>query len=217
MTLQAGKKEVKKKISYQWGDDCLLIVLGNNIPPRIKFLFWAEFVFTIGMATIFLKESLPFSGNFFNWIACAGAAVLYLLAAYRFLSRMLYIEKLFLDNDSMTVAERTPFSQKDRRYKWQDMGPLHYMGKAEKTDHPLKGNCFDYFGFETQEQLIQSLHQEGNLYFNYKGLPVRFARGVYSWDAEEMVNMMKLFAGDKLRLGIEWARMLQEHEWDDAQ
>lgn len=216
MALLGNKKEAKRKISYQWGDDCLLIVFGNNIQPRIKFLFWGEFVFTIGMATILLKEFLPFSGNFFSWFAGLGAAVLYLLAAYRFLSRMLYIEKLFLDSDSMTIAERTPFVRKDRRYKWSDMGALHYIGKPDKTDHPLKGKCFDYFGFETQEQLIQSLHQEGNLYFNYEGYPIRFARGIYSWDAEEMVNMMKLYAGDKLRLGMEWARMLQEHEWDDA-
>jgi hypothetical protein len=215
MATPTSKKLPKNKISYQWGNGHLIIALGNNIQPRIKALFWGEFIITFGMATIFLGKSLPFSGNIINWIAGVGAAALYLLAGYRFLSRMLYVEKLFLDADSFTIIERSPFSQKERRYKWKEMGPLHYLGKSEKTDHPLKGGCYDYFGFETQEHLIQSLHQEGNLYFNYCGYPVRFARGVYSWDAEEMVNMMQLYAGDKFKLGMEWARMLQEHEWDD--
>ncbi|MCD6062668.1 MAG: hypothetical protein K0R82_579 [Flavipsychrobacter sp.] len=204
------------KISYQWGDDCLLIELGNNIQPRIKILFWAEFMVTIGMATVFLFKSIPFSSDVLNWAGGAGAAALYLMSGYRFLSRMLYEECLFLDADSITIIERTPFAQKHNRYLWREIGPLHYIGKEEKTDHPLKGRCYDYFGFETREQLIQSLHQEGNLFFNHNGLAIRFAKGVYSWHAEEMVNMMKLYTGSKLRLGMEWARMLQEHEWGDA-
>ena len=209
-------KASKSKITYHWGDNNLLVVLSNNIHPRIKALFWAEFLVTIGMATIFVGQAIPFSGDLLHWGVAVGAATLYLLAGFRFISRMFFEEKIFLDTESITVVERTPFTQKLGRYKWNEMGPLHYIGKDEKTDHPLKGKCFDYLGFETREHLIQSLHQEGNFYFNHSGFPIRFAKGVYSWDAEEMVNMMKLFAGSKLRLGIEWARMLQEHEWDDV-
>lgn len=205
-------KEMKKKISYHWGDDHLLIALGNRLQPRIKFLFWAEFVFTTGMATIFLKQSLPFSTNLLHVVAGIGAALLYLLAAYRFMSRMLFDEKIVVDSAAMIIIQRTPFSLKTRTYQWKDIGPLHYVGKPSKTDHPLKGHCYDYLGFETQEHLIQSLHHEGNMYFNYKGFSVRFARGVYSWDAEEMVRMMRLYIGSDLQLGPEWAKMAQEYE-----
>lgn len=216
MLASIPKRKPTCKISYQWGDDHLLIELGNNLQPRIKALFWAELLVTIGMATIFLFKSMPLSSQVMSWIGGIGAATLYLMAAYRFLSRMMYEERLFLDTESITILERTPFAQKHNRYLWREIGPLHYIGKDEKTDHPLKGRCYDYFGFETREQLIQSLHQEGNLFFNHNGFTIRFAKGVYSWHAEEMVNMMKLYAGSKLRLGMEWARMLQEHEWDDA-
>jgi hypothetical protein len=94
---------------------------------------------------------------------------------------------------------------------------LHYEGKGAKTDHPLKGKCFDYFGFETQEHLIQSLHHDGNMYFDTIEGRIYFAAGVYSWDAEEMVQMMKLFIGPVLKLGPEWKEMLQEQEFDDVQ
>lgn len=216
VALPHNKNERKNKISYRWGDDHLIISLGNRIQPRIKLLFWAEFVFTTGMATIFLKEALPVYQNMLHAIAAIGSSILYLLAAYRFLSRMFYEEKLLVDSNSLIVIERTPFSLKTRSYKWDDIGPLHYVGKPSKTDHPLKGNSFDYLGFETQEHLIQSLHHEGNMYFNYRGFAVRFARGVYSWNAEEIVRMMKLYVGEELLLGPEWAKMTQEHEWDDA-
>lgn len=207
---------MNNNISYHWGHDHLLIKLGNRIQPRIRVLFWSEFLLTLGMATIFLMQALPTSGNVLHWLACFGAGVLYLLASYRFFSRMYYNESIVLDPEYITIINGTPFSQKIRRYEWKDMGALHYVGKTAKTDHPLKGNCFDYFGFETQEHLIQNLHNEGNMYFNYAGFAVRFAKGVYSWDAEEMVGLMKIYAGSHLRLGPEWKRMEQE-SWQGSE
>jgi len=100
-------------------------------------------------------------------------------------------------------------------YDWEELGTLHYIGKGAKTDHPLKGKCFDYFGFDTQEKVVQDLHHDGNLYFEYKGIPVRFARGIYSWHAEEIVNMIRLFAGSSLRLGPEWQNIMQEIDWEE--
>lgn len=208
--------ETKPGISYHWGSDHLLIMLGNRTLPRIRMLFWAEFILTSGMATVFLLSAIPFTSGFTHIVSALGAAGIYLLAAYRFFTRMFCEERILLDPEYLTIVNRTPFSQKTVHYDWHNIGPLHYTGRANKTDHPLKGKCYDYFGFETQEHLIQSLHHDGNMYFNYEGFPVRFAKGVYSWDAEEMVRMMKIYAGGTLRLGPEWHRMLQQQEWDDA-
>ncbi len=205
----------KNAITYHWGDDHLLITLGNRTQARIKILFWAEFLFTTGMATIFLKEAFDFTGSILKTGSVVAAALLYLVASYRFFSRILYTEKIFLDQESMTIVQRTPFTLVNRSYKWADIGPIHYVGKTTKTDHPLKGNCYDYFGFETQERLIQNLHHDGNLYFNHLGYPVRFGKCVYSWDAEEMMRMMQLYAGASIKFGPEWKAMLQEMEWDN--
>lgn len=115
-----------------------------------------------------------------------------------------------MDQHSLTLVKKTIFAQQVRRYDWRSVGMLHYEGKTPKTDHPLKGKSFDYFGFETQEHLIQSLHHDGNLYFDTLDGRVYFGAGVYSWDAEEMVQMMKLYNGNSLQLGPEWKEMLQE-------
>ncbi|OSZ78195.1 hypothetical protein CAP35_08010 [Chitinophagaceae bacterium IBVUCB1] len=205
---------MQDKITYHWGDRHLQIVLGNRIAPRIKALYWGEFVLTLGMATVFLMQSLPMLTDVIHFVSGIGAAFLYALAAYRFLSRMMYREELWLDDEYMMVVSTTPFKRKVSKYSWDGIGPLHYAGKLMKTDHPLKGQCYDYFGFETQEQLIQNIHDEGNLYFNYEGFAVRFARGVYSWHAEEMVRIMKLFAGNNLRLAPEWKQLMQQTSYD---
>ena len=195
-------------ITYHWGSDYLLIELDNRINSRIKALFWAEFLLTVGMATIFIVEAFVASDSYLNFIAAIAATILYFIAAYRFLSRMFLNEKLLLDKEHLLIITNTPFSKKIKTYKWQNIGPLHYIGKTPKTDHPLKGSSFDYLGFDTQEHLIQSLHHEGNMYFNYEGEQVPFAKSVYSWDAEEMIQMMKIFSGSKLKLGPEWQQML---------
>ncbi len=202
------------KITYHWGNSHLQIVLGGRIALRIKALYWGEFVLTLGMATIFLLQSLPLLSDIVHFISGMGATFLYVLAAYRFVSRMMYKEEVWLDEECLMVVNATPFKRKVKKYLWVFMGPLHYAGKLPKTDHPLKGQCYDYFGFETQEQLIQDIHDEGNLYFNYEGYAVRFARGVYSWDAEEMVRIMKLYAGRSLKLAPEWKQLMQQTSYD---
>ena len=200
----------KRSITYYWGDRSLLIRLGNRTQPRIRALYLVEFLVTTGMASIFLLQSLPFRHSFVNWTAAIGASTLYLLSAYRFLSRIFFSERILIDQYSLTLVKKTIFTQQVRRYDWQRIGMLHYEGKGTKTDHPLKGKCFDYFGFETQEHLIQSLHHDGNLYFETLEGRVYFAAGVYSWDAEDMVQIMKLYIGATLQLGPEWKEMLQE-------
>ena len=200
----------QKSITYYWGDRSLLITLGNRTNARVRALFIAEFLFTSFMATILLLKSLPFRHVFIDWAAGVGGVSLYLLAAFRFLSRIFFSERLLIDNQSLTIIRKWTLAQQVRRYNWREIGALHYEGKHIKTDHPLKGKCFDYFGFETQEHLIQSLHDEGNLYFDtYEGR-VYFAAGVYSWNAEEMVQIMKLYIGSALQLGPEWKEMLME-------
>lgn len=183
---------------------------------RVKALYIAELVFTLGMATVFLLQSIPHRQHLLGWLALIGASCLYLFASYRFLARIFFSEQLLVDNLHLTITRKTLFSKQINRYNWYQLGPLHYEGKGKKTDHPLKGNSFDYFGFETQEHLIQSLHHEGNLYFERKEGRVYFAPNLYSWDAEKMIQMIKLYSGDALKLGPEWKDMLPEEELDDA-
>ena len=202
----------QRRITYYWGDQSLLITLGNRTSGRIRALYLVEFVFTLAMATIFLLQALPLNHNFIHWAACIGASFIYLLAANRFLARMFFNERLLLDQQSFTIIKKSLFSQNIKRYDWRQIGTLHYEGKGRKTDHPLKGMCYDYLGFETQEHLIQSLHHNGNLYFDTNEGRVYFASGVYSWDAEEMVQLMKLYIGSSLQLGPEWKEMLQGQE-----
>ncbi|PQJ12941.1 hypothetical protein CJD36_004140 [Flavipsychrobacter stenotrophus] len=207
----------KQEITYYWGDNHLLINLGSRINTRMRVLYVFELLFTLGLASLIIFKSFPIHHHYFLWINITGASLLYFLAVRRFLLRMFLKESIVLDDQYIAFEKQTIFSKKVRRYDWRLLGPLHYEGHAKKTDHPLKGKTFDYFGFETQEQIIQVLHRNGNLYFETHDGRLYFALGVYSWHAEEMVQMMKMYMGNYLRLGPEWEEMLQTHEMDDVQ
>lgn len=206
----------KNEIVYLWGKRSLTIKLGNRTSNRLRWLYGFEFLFTSSLATVFFIQSLPIDKNYVHWVGSVGACLMYFLAARRFLLRMFSSEAILLDDQCIAFEKKTMFSRQIRRYDWRLLGTLHYEGKARKTDHPLKGKSFDYFGFETQEHLIQTLHQDGNLFFDTPEGKLHFANGVFSWDAEEMVQMMRLFMGNGLKLGPEWEDMLQAHEMDDT-
>lgn len=204
---------MKAKIRYLWGKDHLLIDLGNRIEPRIRVIYWIEFLTTLGIATIFVLQSYKLQDNWLHFLASIALSLLSLVAVYRFLSRMFNSEQIRISDTHFTIIKRSPFTLRTSDYDWEGMGALHYRGKDAKTDHPLKGNSFDYFGFDAQEQLVQDLHHDGNLYFEYNGSPVRFARGIYSWHAEEIVRMIRLYSGTMLQLGAEWKYLMQEMKW----
>jgi len=204
---------MKQPVRYYWGTDHLRILLGNRTDPRIKMLYYIEFVVLIGMATIMLFRAFSLEGDWLHLVAGSGILLLYALAGYRFLSRMLFREELSVSSAGITHIVSTPFSSRRRSFSWEKMGSLHYRGHEEKTDHPLKGGCFDYFGFDTQERLIQNLHHDGNLSFRYGDEEIRFARGIYSWHAEDLIRMIRLYAGNALVLGDEWKDLMREMNW----
>ncbi|NDC42888.1 MAG: hypothetical protein EBZ77_15285 [Chitinophagia bacterium] len=206
----------KQQITYHWGANSLTIDIGNRTDKRIRILYLFELLFTTGVAALFFVRTMGIHQYYLQWISAIGASTLVFLAVRRLLLRVFYSETVILDDKYITFVRKNLFAKNVRRYDWRLLGPLHYEGKARKTDHPLKGKYFDYFGFESQEQLIQSLHHEGNLFFDNPGGRLYFAFCVYSWDAEEMVQMMKMYMGVNLTLGPEWQEMLQAHELGDA-
>lgn len=205
----------KKAISYHWGKEDLHIKLGNRVEPRIRVVYWAEFLVAIGMATIVVLQAFQIQPGWQQLLINMAACAVYTIASYRFLSRMFFKEELIITPLYFHIIRQTPFSRYHQSFDWQYMSPLRYIGKDAKTDHPLKGICYDYFGFDTQEKLVQDLHHNGNLYFEYRGKPVRFARGIYTWHAEEIVRMIQLHAGHLLVIDESFALMLQESGWEE--
>lgn len=200
----------QSNITYHWGDGHLLIDLGSRLPRRLKALFWVELIFTFCLATIVLRHSFESPTYWVKACTTVGATLLYLLAAFRFSSNLSFREQLLLTDQYFIIIHRKLFQKKVQRFYWKDISPLRYAGQAPKTSHPLKGAHYDFWGFDSHENLVQSLHQEGNICFRYGREEIRFGRNVYSWHAEELVRMMQLYAGKSIRVDPVWEEMMEE-------
>jgi hypothetical protein len=205
---------LKKEIQYNWGEEHLEIDLGNRVERRIKVILGVELCVTVGMATVFLLRAFQVNQGIISFLLCLGACILYILASYRFISRFSFRERIMITSDHFTIIKQTPITRKTFSYDWRHMGTLHYIGKDMRSDYHLKDVCYDYLRFDTQEKFVQDLHHDGNLFFNYKDTSIRFARGIYSWHAEEIVRMIQLYTGSTLKLGAEWKYLIETSEWD---
>ncbi len=205
-----------RNITYHWGDHTLLITIGNKVSAKMRALFIFEFLFTAGMASIFLMLAIPFHNNLVSWIAVFGATLIYLLATYRLLSRFVFSEQLLLDTHYVTIIRKTLLSRKAVRYDWKHIGTLHFEGMQKKAYRSFVKRYFDHLNLGGQQYHMKGLPSEGNMYFDADGGRLYFAPGVYSSDAERLVQIMKLYTGTSLKLGPEWEDMLQEQEYGDT-
>lgn len=179
-------------------------------------MYVVEFAVTCVMATVFLLQSFPFSNSVIHWVSVVGASLLYILASYRFFTRIFFNEQLVLDTQYITLVKKTFLSRQVNRYDWKHIGEMHFEAKTKKVGHPLKGKYFDYFGFDAPGHFVRVHRQEGILYFDTYDGRIYFAGGVSASDAEKLVQIMKLYLGAQLKLGPEWKEMLQEQEMDDT-
>lgn len=205
---------MKKSIQYKWGEDHLEIDLGNRVESRVKIILVVEFAVTVIMASVFLMRAFQIEQSIISPLLFLGACLLYGLATYRLISRISFNEKLVITQSHFTIIHKTPISKKTYSYDWRCIGTLHYIGKDIRTHHALQ-QSYDPFGLDREEKLAHDLHQDGNLFFTYKEEPVRFARSIYSWHAEEMVRMMQLYTGSYLKLGAELEYLMATSEWEE--
>jgi hypothetical protein len=188
------------KITEKDGE--LFIDLGNKLNRRVKTLFFFGILSGIPIIYSGLSYSIEFIQIQMYWLAALFIAILIIgiLVSYRYCIRILRSESLLITSDTFFLITSVFNRSFKKPYEIDKISELNYNGPAHKTDHPLKGQSFDYLGFDTQEKVIASVNDEGNLSFTYGDKQVYFGRAVYSWDAEEINNAITSFTKGKLKI-----------------
>lgn len=108
-------------------------------------------------------------------------------------------EILLISPASLQLTKSGFLSKKVQSFNPKLIKQLFYLQRKEVTKHPLAGESFDYFGFQTQQQMINELHGEDKISFEYEGKTVAFGEHVYSWDFEEIEKIFKEYIGADFR------------------
>ena len=174
-----------------------LITLSKAFDNRPKVLNAFYFVLFSCMAVPFLYyfDLNSFSDNgFLQTLLIFAMFAAYLVAAYRFINKAIQSEKLLVTPESITLIN-AGISRTSHTYKNEFISQLRHVDKAVISKHPLAGDSFDYLGFQTNQTMIAELHGDKRVSFLYDGQPVSFGENIYSWDFEELTQIIMEVSG----------------------
>jgi hypothetical protein len=165
---------------------------------RILDFFYALnfFVGTIGFGYLLLTD---WNKSIMASIIAILAIVGFSIAFYRFINKATEIEKLFVNKQRLDIMVSSLFKVRKRSFLLADISDFKFLEKERYEAHPLKGETFDYLGFQTEQQVIQDLHSEGRASFVCNGRQVRFGKELVSWEFNELEVLLYDLTGNDFR------------------
>ena len=127
------------------------------------------------------------------------AVVAFAIGFYRFINKATETEKLFVNKQRLDIMTSSLFKTEKRSFLLADISDLKILEKERYESHPLKGETFDYLGFQTEQQVIQDLHSEGRGSFVYHGRQIRFGKELVSWEFNELEILLYDLTGNDFR------------------
>ncbi|WP_236387118.1 hypothetical protein [Chitinophaga filiformis] len=111
-------------------------------------------------------------------------------------------EQLFISKDSLQLIRKEIFRSSRQAFNVEKISHFRHLAKPPLTKHPLAGEGFDYLGFQTEEQVINDMHGDNQLAFDYAGRTVKFGNDIPSWDFEELESIFLEVTGKDLTIAV---------------
>lgn len=170
-----------------------LIILSKPFDSRAKTLYLAySLVFAIG-AIFFTAVFFFYPQSIVGTIILLAFIIAQYVAAYRFGHSAMLQEKIFLDDKEFILMVKGIRMMKRQVFDLSSLTHFRFLDKPVMERHPLAGESFDYLGFQTEQQVINEMHGDNRLAFDYDGKTVKFGKNVYSWDFDELLMVLKSY------------------------
>ena len=170
-----------------------LIILSKPFDTRAKALYLAYCIaFAIG-AAFFLGLLLYEYLSIVATIVLLAFGIVQLVAGYRFGRSALLQEHLFIDAKELVLMEKGIKIRKRQVFDLASVTHFRFLAKPEMPRHPLAGESFDYLGFQTEQKVINEMHGDNRLAFDYNGKTVTFGKNIYSWDFDELISVLRSY------------------------
>jgi hypothetical protein len=182
---------------YQGGK---LIRLSSPFSSRTRIL---DFVYAINFLVAAIAFTYLFISEWHEVVMAAIIAVLGIVAFtigfYRFINKATETEKIFINKKEFEIINSSLLKVDKKSFLIGNISDFRFLEKERYEPHPLKGETFDYLGFQTEQQVIQDLHSEGRASFIYNGRQVRFGKELASWEFNELEVLLYEASGNDLR------------------
>lgn len=174
-----------------------MIVLSKAFDTRTKSLNLIYFVsFTI-TGLLFLNMATQISPVTFGLVIFITIVVgVYLFVGYRFINKALQTERLIVSKTKLPIEKNGFLTNSISSYSISDISNLRYLKLPEVTKHPLAGETFDYLGFQTEQLVINEMHGDNRIAFEYGNKTITFGENLYSWDFDEIERLLQEVTGN---------------------
>jgi len=132
------------------------------------------------------------------------------IGAFRFLNKILMTEKIFVNEKELRLIKKGFLNSEQTSFEISKISNFRHLEKPELPRHPLAGQTFDYLGFQTEQQVINEMHGDNRLAFDYNGKTIFFGQNVYSWDFEELDTLFYQITKNDLRYDDETEKLKSE-------
>ncbi|MBS1916668.1 MAG: hypothetical protein JST87_10320 [Bacteroidetes bacterium] len=102
-------------------------------------------------------------------------------------------EKIFINANKFLLTKSGFLHTQKKTYEISKITNFRNLDKPEISKHPLAGETYDYLGFQTEQQVINEMHGDNRLAFDYENKTISFGQNVYSWEFEEMQAVLEKF------------------------
>jgi len=170
-----------------------LIILSKPFDTRAKALYLAYSI-VFGVGGVFLLGSL-----FYEYLPIAGTMVLLaciiaqFVGSYRFGRSAMLQEEIFIDAKELILMVKGIGTMKRQVFDLASVTDIRFLDKPVMAPHPLAGESFDYLGFQTEQQVINEMHGDNRLAYDYNGRTVKFGKNIYSWDFDEILQLLRSY------------------------
>lgn len=175
------------------------VILSHAFDSRAKILNSGYFLCFAGPAIGLLVQN-----GLYNWFNLVSLVMLYI--GIIFLNKACQAEKLIVQKNQITIVRSGFLNRKSFDYEVSKISKFRHLGKPEITKHPLAGESFDYLGFQTEQAVINELHGDNRIGFDYDSRTVTFGENIYSWDFEQLEIILYDITGNDFRYDDEFEK-----------
>jgi len=159
---------------------------------KVKVLYAFYFIIFTSVVLFFGGLILENSISIFNigFLFLLVLVSLYFAAAYRMFNKIYSYEEIIIDSKTLTIKEYEFFKVQYQIFELDKIHNYRYLDIPEASEHPLHGKSIDYTGFGVQENVIRNVHGSKKLAFDYEGKVITFGEFAFSWDYEELADLI---------------------------
>lgn len=187
--------------------DGKIITFSAPLDSRAKILFAFYSLSLFVAAAIFFY--FLFTGQDLDIIAFLIGVIIIatcFIAAFLFVSKAFMREQLFINKKELQLINQSILLENIRSYDITKIFNFRHLSKPELTRHPLAGETFDYLGFQTEQKVINEMHGDNRLAFDYEDKIITFGENIYSWEFEELRILFYNVTGNDLRHSDEFEK-----------